>query len=170
MVLKLPLLTHESRYLPKAWRYTEEPQRIRKRPWTYYIQIITTFHSWTLTVPASPGNFWWLKTLFVLSTPSKFDRQILSCWEFIGLLPHLHETFCLKHYCLVEVSSHACDSSICSFWSSPAPWSTCACFADGGGLPYANAVAIFNSQWKASKKASMQDFLPYGGIVVWPFL
>lgn len=57
-----------------------------------------------------------------------------------------------------------------TFWSSPAPQNTRACFADGGGLPYANAVAIFDSQSKASQKVSMQDFLPYGGIVIWPFL
>lgn len=57
-----------------------------------------------------------------------------------------------------------------AFWSSPAPQNTCVCFADGGGLPYANAVAIFDSQSKASEKVSMQDFLPYGEIVIWPFL
>lgn len=57
-----------------------------------------------------------------------------------------------------------------TFWSSPAPQNIRACFADGGGLPYANAAAIFDSQSRASKKVSMQDFLPYGGIAIWPFL
>lgn len=53
--------------------------------------------------------------------------------------------------------------------SSPFP-RTLAPLLQTGGLPYANAVAIFDSQSKASKKVSMQDFLPYGGIVIWPFL
>lgn len=163
VVLQVLLLDHDRRYLPKAWGYSEEPRSIRRRHTIKMLNITLSQPSnlesdMTLIVFASLVLFRLLKTFFLLCTFSKFYRQIPSCWEFIGL-PNLQEMLCLK-------SCEPCETPS----GSPQPHK-------GQGLSYGwgrrAAIcqwAIFDSQSKASKKkVRMQDFLPYGGIVIWPF-